>query len=595
LIVGWLVDSRRAERTVVSSVEGSYDIVVIGSGIAGSIAALVLQQAGCKTLVIERKTHPRFVIGESTIPTTALLLRHLASTYDIPEIAQVAHYLWLRDNKCAAWPKQHFWYGVHREGTPLEPRHESQFETLLLPVGPDVHMLRADADAFLASRLEAYGVDYVEHTELLDFAAGPDGIRVTIEGPMGKREVRANFLVDASGHASFLAKRFGLRDEDARLRTNTRSIFGHFKGVRELDDALGGFNNDYRFRRSAGTMHHCFPGGWIWVIPFDNGVTSVGLQKDRRMYPLDERITAEQELAEMFEKYPSMKAHLGDMTPVRPIIRSDRVQFTTSSILGDGFILTPHASAFIEPLFSTGIVLTLSFVSRFARAAREARDANDWNIERFRFIERLFFAEVAQIDRLVNGTIQSFRNYDVFKQYWRNWIIATLSQFGTCILANGTTREHPMLYAAGIRGFPEDLERMHEMVCAPHGDPTALAHQLKAIIDPWWEKLCLPTLWSEDGFAVGSARAVCVRGGDSHEPRTLWLKKLATDLAYLDPSIDHDNAQRWLDTFAGVHRDQLARYAASKADGSDFHRAYDRILWNENPNTFDYARAIGLK
>jgi FADH2 O2-dependent halogenase len=571
-----------------------YDVIVVGSGIAGSITALVLQQIGCKTLVVERKTHPRFVIGESTIPTTALLLRHLASTYKIPELAQLAHYLWLRENGCAAWPKQHFWYGVHREGALLEPRHESLFETLTLPVGPDVHMLRADADAFLASRLAPYGVDYLENTEILDFQTEPGGIRVRIDGPQGNREVRARFLVDASGHASFLAKRFGLRDEEARLRTNTRSIFGHFEGVHELDDTLGGLNTEYRFRRSAGTMHHCFPGGWIWVIPFDNGVTSVGFQLDRRMYPLDERVTPEAEIGAILDRYPSVKAHLGDMKPVRPLIRADRVQFTSKSILGEGFILTPHAAAFIEPLFSTGIVLTLAFVSRFAVAAREALAAQDWNVERFRFIERTFFAEVEQIDRLVNGTIQSFRHYDVFKQYWRNWIISTLTQFGTCILANGTTRESPMLYAAGIRDFPQELELMHEMVCRTDADPEVLARQLKERIDPWWERLCMPTLWTEDNFSVGSDRSVCVRGGDTHEPRTLWLEKLSRDLAYLDPAIEIGHAEKWLENFAGVHQSQLDRYRSSQREGTDFHRAYDRILANQNPATFDYAGIVGL-
>jgi FADH2 O2-dependent halogenase len=576
-------------------VSDRYDVIVLGSGIAGSITALVLQRIGIKTLVIERKTHPRFVIGESTIPTTALLMRHLASTYDVPELADVIHYLGLRDHGCAAWPKHTFWYGVHREGAALEPRHETQFETLTLPLGPDVHMLRADADAYLASRLEAYGAVHLVNTEVLDFDKEPDGVRVRIRGPEGERDVRAKFLVDASGHASFLAKRYGFRDEDARLSTNTRSLFGHFKGVIELDDALGGLNPTFRFRRSAGTMHHCFPGGWVWVIPFDNEVTSVGLQFDRRMYPLDESISPEQELARFLDRYPSMKAHLGAMEPVRPIIRADRIQFTVSSMLGDGFILTPHAAAFIDPLFSSGIVLTAAFVARFAPAAREAHRANDWSSERFRFIERSFFEEVKQVDRLVNGTIQSYRDYDVFKQYWRNWIMGTLAQFGTAILVGGATRDNPMLYGSGVRGFPEAVEEMHQMVCQTDVDPVALARQLKERIDPWWERLCMPTLWSEDRFLVGSSRAESVRGGDDDAPRKAWLRKLSTDLAYLDSNLKHANAEKWLETFPPAHHRQIERYRRSLQEGTDYHLAYERILATANPARFDYPKLVGLK
>jgi FADH2 O2-dependent halogenase len=271
------------------------------------------------------------------------------------------------------------------------------------------------------------------------------------------------------------------------------------------------------------------------------------------------------------------------------------VQFTVSSILGEGFILTPHAGAFIEPLFSTGIVLTLAFVARFAKAARAALASGDWNHEQFRFIERLFVAEVAQVDRLVDGTIQAFRDYDVFKQYWRNWIIGTISQFGTCVLASGATSENPMLYGAGIAGFAEDLERMHAMVCRTDADPAVVARELKAIVDPWWEKLCMPMLFSDDDFAIGSEHAVCVRGNGAHEPRTEWLHKLSRELAYLDPSIAYENAVAWQDHFAGVHVNLVERYRSSLRDGSDFHRAYQRILWNQNPSTFDYAGYVGLK
>lgn len=578
-----------------TSVTDRYDIIVLGSGIAGSICALVLQQLGAKTLVVERKTHPRFVIGESTLPTTTLFLHHLANAYGIPELAEVSHYLTLRQNHCAAWPKQHFWYGVHREGAPLETRHENMFETLLLPMGPDVHMLRSDADAFLASKLEKYGVDYLENTELVDFSTGPEGVRVTIVGPEGQREVRANFVVDATGHASFLAKRFGLRDEDARLHTNTRSIFAHFKGVPELDDVMGGCNPQFRYRRTAGTMHHCFPGGWIWIIPFDNGVTSVGIQVDRRMYPLDESITPEAEVASILARYPTMKAHLGRMEPIRPLIRTDRIQFTCKAVLGEGFILTPHAGAFIEPLFSTGILLTLSFISRFAAAAREAMAAKDWNVERFRFVERLFFAEVHHIDRLVDGMIQSFRHYDLFKQYWRNWVIGTFSQWCTGVLAGGATRESPMLYGSGLPGFRDELKVMHEIVSQRDADPAELAGRINALTQPWWDRICASVLRTNGDFSVGSDRSILVRGAGEREVLADRLRRFSVELRDVDSTIDFKNAEAWLQRAEATHASQIENYHRSKREGTDFHRAFERVLANQNPATFDYAEAVGLK
>ena len=571
-----------------------YDIVVLGSGIAGSIVALVLRQAGMKVLVVERKTHPRFVIGESTLPTTSLLLHQLSIDYGVPELAQVAHYSSLREAGCAGWPKQHFWYGKHHEGRALEKRHEHLFEGLLLPMGPDVHMLRADADAFLASQLEKYGIEYVENTEMVDFVKAPEGVRVALRGPAGDYEARANLVVDATGHASFLAKRFGLRDEEARLHTNTRSIFGHFTQIGELDDALGGPNPGFRFVRSAGTMHHCFTGGWIWVIPFDNGVTSVGIQLDRRIYPLDESISAEDEFTSIVDRYPSVKAHLGRRVPVRPLIRADRIQFTCSSILGDGFVLTPHAASFIEPLFSTGILLTLAFVSRFAPVARAAHADGDWDTDRFRSIEKLFFAEVDHIDRIVDGMIQSFRDYDVFKQYWRNWVMGTFAQWCTSCLAGGATRDVPMLYGSALPGFVFELQEAHALVTDTTLSSKETAARLQARADVWWERICGGVIGAHGGLAVGAADTLCVRGAGDPGRLMQRVRRFADELSPIESTIDFANAEAWGRRHDETLAAQKARYLEGVGSGSDFSQAYDRILENATPATFDYRASVGL-
>jgi hypothetical protein len=173
--------------------------------------------------------------------------------------------------------------------------------------------------------------------------------------------------------------------------------------------------------------------------------------------------------------------------------------------------------------------------------------------------------------------------------------MSTLAQFGTCILAEGATRENPMLYGAGVIGFPEGIEIMHEMVCDPGADPVTVARHLKERIDPWWERLCLPTLCTLGDFVVGSDRAICVRGGDDPEPRTMWLHKLSRDLAYIDAGIQIAHAEDWLKAVAAAHEQQMDRYRRSRQEGTDFHRAYERILFNENPATFDYYRAVGLE
>lgn len=571
------------------------DIIVLGSGIAGSIVALILRRLGMRVLVVERKTHPRFAIGESTVPTTTLLLGHLAKTYGVPELGQVAHYVGLRTNGCTAWPKQHFWYASHRPGEPLPRGHEQLFEGLLLPVGPEVHMLRADADAFLVGAYPKYGVEYVEETELVDLSAEPNRVTVRLRGPGGEeRDVTANLVVDATGHASFLAKRYGLRDDPPALETNTRSIFGHFTGVADLDEVLGGVNPAFRFRRTAGTMHHCFRGGWIWVIPFDNGVTSVGAQLDRRIYPLDPSVTAEQELAALFARYPSVEAHFRGMTPVRPLVRTDRVQFTSKTILGDGFILTPHAAAFIEPLFSTGILLTVAFAARFARAAKAAHVAKDWNVERFRSLDAHFQAEVKHIDHLVDGMIQSFRDRDLFKQYWRNWVIGTFGQWCTSVTSNGVPRDVPMLYGSAIPGFAEELAAAHAIVRRDDADPAALARELQQRADAWWAKVCDPVILGHGGVGLQATESLCVRNAGRPDLLLARLLRFAEEMRAVDRSFDPRHAERWMEASGALLGAQQAEYHRSKSEGGAFALAYDRIFDAENAETFDYRAAIGL-
>ena len=575
--------------------ERNYDVVVAGSGIAGSITALVLQQSGIRTLVIERGSHPRFAIGESTLPTTTFLLRRMAERYGIPELAEICSYEGLRKNGCAAWPKQIFWFGVHRDGQPLEPRHECVNEALLAPLGPDVHMVRSDVDAFLASLLKRYHVDYVDHAAIVGFDAEPDCARLKIRTPDGEEDVSAQLVIDATGHASELAQKLSLRDPQPRLHTDTRSIFGHFRGARALDAALGGANPGMRFRRQAGTQHHCFDGGWFWVIPFDNDITSVGLQLDRRVFPRRDDLSAEDEFRSFVERFPSVRAHLGDLEAVRPLVATDRIQFTSHTLLADRFIATPHAAAFVEPLFSTGIMLTLSFIDRLAPALKAAHSANDWRTEQFRFVERLLFAEIAQIDRLVDGTIRSFRDYDLFKQYWRAWVIGTFVQYGCCVLADGATTEGPMLYGAGMPGFVESLQRMYELVCDTTQPAAKLAAAVKQLIDPWWKRLADPIITPIGDYSLDSRGSLNVMA-DPTNPNAVgtFFRELAVLHTFADPAKNVRNVVDWLTRATQDHRRYIGAYRQSKTDGTSLHRHIDAIFDLARPGMFEYRRRVGV-
>jgi FADH2 O2-dependent halogenase len=551
----------------------NYDIIVLGSGIAGSVAALALSQAGLKTLVVEHGTHPRFAIGESMIPTTTLGFYQLADRYNIPELKNIFNYPGQRSVKVGGWPKQHFWFGHHTDARPMQHAEQLMFETFQLPIGPDVHMRRADSDAYLVTLFPKYGVDYVERTKLEEFEAHDRDVEVRLVSQNTDRRVRAKMVLDASGHDSFFALRYGLRDKDARLFTNTRGIFSHFRHVARLEDVLGGPHPEFRFRRDAGTVHHCFPGGWFWVIRFDDDTTSVGLMLDRKMYPRDPKVSAEEELRATIDRFPTVKAHLGKIEATRKLVSTDRVQFTCSSILGDGFILAPHAAGFVEPLFSSGFLLTIAFITRFVPVVRDLLRSPDYSpkrsMEAFRPLEKAFFTELEQVDRIVSGMIASYSSFDVFKQYWRLWISATFLQYVTRLGGDAEKPDQGGLYGASAEFFRRTTKAMHETVLDEKLGEEEKARKLKAIMDD------LPKPNSAV-YDLGSKRPVVI-GPDDNTRFQSWLDQVLL----LAPEIARSFSMRRLQVYAlravGRQLAMKARYALSRLRGDDFHRSIDFI------------------
>ena len=469
-----------------------YDVVVVGSGIAGSAAALTLARSGFRVAVIERRSHPRFAIGESMVPTTTHAFALLAKKYRVPELDQLFRYPDLRDLGCHGWPKRHFWFGVHREGEELDQGGESVFDTFRPPNGPDVHLLRSEADAFLVSLLPRYGVDYFEQTEVLELEQREETNRLRLRDPQSELVFESRLIVDASGHASFFAHELGLRESKTRLVTNTRTLFAHFTGVRDLDSILEAGN--FNYRRDGGTMHHCFEGGWIWVIPFDNETCSVGAVLDRSKFPLerspgetpDGGIEPIEELRRLFAGYPTVESHLGAAKPLFPPIRTDRIQFSSKTILSDGVILTPHAAGFVDPLFSSGFLLTAAFLLRFLPLACDflkKRLSPRQTADFFAPLDECYQSELDQVDRLVSGTIATFRSPPLFRQYWRLWVGSTYRQFVGRVAGDPSScKPESLLYGAGSQVWREiSIEAQQLALAQQDAETTALA--LKQLFD----------------------------------------------------------------------------------------------------------------
>jgi FADH2 O2-dependent halogenase len=549
----------------------SYDCCILGAGIAGTTSALVLAQTGLRVLVVEAGQHPRFAIGESLVPTTTLGFDYLARTYKVPELRQISHYPAMMESQLSGWPKLGFWFGHQRDGQCVQPGNELMFISPGLPIGPDVHMLRADVDSFLASRLTTYGVDYSDRTALTDWQSEPGHETLVLEMDGKRRTVATRFVLDCSGHDSFMARRMNLRESPTHLRTNTRAIFSHFRDVAFLEEIIGTPCARFGTRRDAGTVHHCFDGGWFWIIRFDNGICSIGLVLDRRSYP-DNNLSADDEFWSFVKRFPTLATQLARATAVRPLVKTGRLQFTSQRIFGKRYLLAPHAANFVDPLFSSGMDLTIVFIARMAPILATLITEDDVPEELLADLESCHRVEIDGIDRMVHGMLCSFRNPDVFKQYWRCWIHASLLQYFVQLSSDPGETGLLAHYGASLPTWNRQLETMYRAVTAE--DVTSFAEMaqfLKTTMDG------IPELSDKQrsNWQIGSPEACCplIRPQDS----TAWFESLVSSDPILAERTSRELLAKARQRFQTAENEFAQRYQRSAAEGTPYHRGVDFI------------------
>ncbi|MER6288532.1 NAD(P)/FAD-dependent oxidoreductase [Streptomyces sviceus] len=407
-----------------------YEVAILGSGIGGSMLACILAKRGVSTLLLEGGTHPRFTIGESLIPETGLRLRIVAEKYGVPEIGWIGTFHKLRkhvSSNCGV--KRSFGFMYHRAGEANRPEEINQFGTLAPPVGPDSHLFRQDTDAFLAALSVKYGATFHSQTRISDITFGDDEVKLRADSG---ETYHAKLLIDASGMRSMVSDQLGMRDKVPRFRTDTRTIYTHMTGVRSADLLL-----DPKSRRNLisplgqSTMHHVFDGGWMWVIPFSNHrdatnpLTSVGLMLDRRKHP-EPQGAPEEEFRRIISNYPTVARHFAEANPARPWIRSGRIQYSSPHLIAPRLIQLPHAAAFIDPLYSSGMSVLIAAVDLIAESLLKAVQEDDYATERFKFMEDVVNRGFDHYDTIVSGSFDSFANYDTWNAWNRNWVMGSL-------------------------------------------------------------------------------------------------------------------------------------------------------------------------
>ncbi|MEX2602114.1 MAG: FAD-dependent oxidoreductase, partial [Balneolaceae bacterium] len=351
----------------------NFDIIVVGSGFAGSLAAICLARSGFHVCLVEKNSHPRFAIGESSTPIADMILRSLSREYDLPWLYPLSRYgSWRREYpKLTCGLKRGFSYFLHRNEEPFQCTANHDHELLVAASGndemSDTNWFRSDLDAFLVSQAAAYGVTFHEETGIRECNRTVDG-RWKIELHSGemRTDATARFLIDATGSSRFSEQFLGTENMADTFLTDSEACFTHLAGAEPWTNILqtrpGVVMEDYPFQPDHSALHHLIDEGWVWMLRFTNGLLSLGIVLDRNREVNQNRRPGEPR-PQILDRYPSLNQILLSAVPAPEPgqwIDSGRLQRRLSHTYGNGWAALNHTAGFVDPLHSTGIAHSLS-------------------------------------------------------------------------------------------------------------------------------------------------------------------------------------------------------------------------------------------
>lgn len=392
------------------------DASIIGTGFSGSILARVLAQAGMRVALVDSAKHPRFAIGESSTPIADLLLRRIGQTYKIPEFESLSTWgTWQQHHpELACGRKRGFSYYRHAAQTPFRETNPGD-QSLLVAASvndelADTHWYRQDVDEFLFKQaIETGVVDLTGHKVVHHEVSSDSSYAIECTGTPSVR-IESDWLIDASGQAGILGRLTGSPDLTHLLQTRTQSIYAHYLNVGSWTEHLTheGFDTTIDpFNGDDAAQHHLLESGWLWMLRFNNGVTSVGLTTSNSSQTTANTLDC--------SRYPSLAAMLEKAELVAPMAgprASGRLQRFIDPVVDDRRLMLPTASVTIDPLHSTGIAHAMAGVERVARII--LGPTGKGRAEMVRQYRQSILEETQMLDRLVSTAYESMNDFPRF-------------------------------------------------------------------------------------------------------------------------------------------------------------------------------------
>jgi flavin-dependent dehydrogenase len=316
------------------------DVLIIGGGPAGTTFGALVKKRGYDVTLLEKGRHPRFHIGESLLPMNVPILERLGVLDQVKAVGVKKLGADFTVGNSGAAPVTFYF----REALGASP--ESAFE-----------VRRSEFDHILFRNCAQSGVRTIEGIRVHRVEGGKNGVqRVYARDDDGEEHVWVTrFLLDASGRDTFLSASNGWKQPNRKHAS--AAVFGHFSGVQRRPGEDQGNISIYWFES-----------GWIWMIPLQEDIMSVGAvcypeHLRSRSGSLDEFL--QETLAAMAETRERMQG----ATAVMPVRATGNYSYLSKHMSGPGFLMAGDAFAFIDPVFSSGVYLAMHAAERAVAVA----------------------------------------------------------------------------------------------------------------------------------------------------------------------------------------------------------------------------------